>query len=188
MLSLKAITQINDTLQFKPHKAYKAGYLRLGLSLFTSWLSNDDDKVVIFPALTVTPGLNLVQGKNFSAAITFPISVGFSIKTNTYFGVDLPGMFEINIGSAAGNNENSNLGFMLGAGGAYHYSENYYLDDYDRVKSDFWGYRFHFGVSWGKDFSGDKTLLLVSYGRGISDNRKNIIGIGIFMVMGYKNK
>ena len=169
LLSLKGIAQ------------YPKIYTRAGCNLFTSWLTNNDDKVIVVPALSLSLGLRLLQSDVAAVSITLPVSVGFSSKSDSYLGVDLPAMLELHMGSATGNNENASFGGMLGAGLGYNYSGNY------GIESDFWGYRLEAGVSFKSESSGNAALLLISYGRGIADSRKNLIAVGIHLVVGYKN-
>ncbi|MGE5107902.1 MAG: hypothetical protein ACM3H8_10180, partial [Sphingobacteriales bacterium] len=114
-------------------------------------------------AITISPGLRLIQGKDFALSLTAPISIGASSRSNTYLdlGVDLPAMLETHFGSATGNQDKVSLGGILGAGVAYHYSKNYY-DSFDDVKVSFGGYRFHGGISFSKDDNGDRFLILAS--------------------------
>jgi len=173
--SLKGMTQ------------YPKVYARAGCNLFTSWLTNNNDKVIIVPALSLALGARLLQSDVAAVSVTLPVSAGFSSKSDTYLGVDLPALLELHLGSATGNNEYARVGGILGAGLAYNYSGNYWEDSYGRIESDFWGYRFEAGISFKSELSGNAAILLISYGRGITDSHKNLIAIGIHLVMGHKN-
>jgi hypothetical protein len=162
-------------------------YFRFGGSLFLSDDKGYENKVVVIPALTFSPGLNFIRGKDFALSLTAPVSIGASSRTDTYFGFDFPAMLEAHFGSATGNQDKISLGGMLGGGVAYTYSENYY-DIFNSSKVSFGGYRFHGGISFGKSKDGDRGLILLSYGRGLRDTQKEIYGISIHMIMGFMNK
>lgn len=162
-------------------------YFRFGGSLFLTGIKGSDNKLVAFPALSFAPGVNFINGKDFSMSLVAPLSIGASSRTDTYLGVDLPAMIEAHLGSSTGNQDKVSLGLTLGAGVAYTHSENYY-DSFNNTKVSFGGYRIHGGISLGKNSDGDRFLLLMSYGQGLKDNSKQIYGISINMIMGSMNK
>lgn len=162
-------------------------YFRFGGSLFFSHDKGYGNNVVVIPALTFSPGLNFIRGKDFALSLTAPVSIGASSRTDTYLGFDFPAMLEAHFGSATGNQDKNSLGGILGGGIAYTYSENYY-DSFNNSKVSFGGYRFHGGISFGKKTDGDRALILLSYGRGLRDTQKEIYGISIHMIMGFLNK
>jgi len=164
----------------------QAGYIDAGLSLIIPW--NYQSRAATFPAITVTPGIKMVQGKNFAAILSAPLSIGWRFKDHGYLGIDLPVMFNLHVGSAAGNNRGSRWGFVLGAGAGYINVVNYY-DELISVNrhAEFWGYRFRLGVSFKTDEEGTEDLaipvLFITYGKGISNGRDNMIGIGIHVII-----
>jgi hypothetical protein len=149
---------------------------RAGVGLQTAW--TDDDHIAFFPAITIGPVVRMIQEKEFTLTISAPVSFGFTTKSDTYAGFDLPAMIDINTGAAADNNSKSKVGFVAGAGVAYFYITNYYDEElFKKIHTEFWGLRYEAGISLGK--SGDKALLLVSYGKSLRSNAGEVIGIHI---------
>ena len=166
---------------------YKPFYFRGGLSLFLADTKTGNDALTGLPCITLAPGLNFIKGKDFCLSLTSPVSLGASKNGSYYFGFDLPAMLEAHFGSATGNQDKKSLGFMIGSGVAYYYAANDY-ESYNVSHSSFIGYRFHSGISFGKDLGGDRLMFLVSYGFSISSPGKKIVGLSLQMLMGKKAK
>jgi hypothetical protein len=110
-------------------------------------------------------------------------------------------MFDIGLGSAAGNPDKSNFGVIMSAGMAYLYAENV-STDYTGVQrfssADFFGPRFQFGFSFKKQEDNSAPVLLFSYGRSSSGTGHgfgvgsfgpgHVWGISLQLVMGWKKK
>jgi len=161
-------------------------YLNGGLSLFLPWSHHSD--VAVFPAFTVTPGLRLVQNKNFTLALNFPLSAGGTFRSDTFLGIDLPAMLSLHFGSAAANNDNSKLGFILGAGAAYMDVVNFYDNvNFEKVRTEFWGYRFNAGVSFKADRNqGGVPAIIFSFGRSVNGKDAYMVGIGLHFILSNK--
>lgn len=163
-------------------------YARFGGNLFFS--GNNESDLFVLPSITFAPGIRIAQSKNFAMVMAAPISVGSSLRSysNSYLGIDAPLMLELNLGSAAGNNDKSHFGFMMGAGAAYHYAGNYF-DNYNGPNEDFrhldfWGYRLESGISFGKGDDGNQIMVLFNYGRGFTAEKNTVIGAGLVFTMG----
>jgi hypothetical protein len=127
--------------------------------------------------------------------LTLPMSIGYSSDNyyhTGYFGLDVPAMLEFNFGAAAGNSATSGVGFMLGAGAGYQAVGSYNnstFDDEDRSSDmDFWGYRLNFGISLGKDPTGDRSMIAASFGKSFTRDKKYTISIGVCMILGNRKK
>ncbi len=174
-------------------KPASIGYFRCGLNLNSSW--PEKGRLFLFPAINLTPGLRILQGRDFAMALTLPISAGYSSDNyyhTGYFGLDVPAMLEFNFGAAAGNSATSGLGFMLGAGAGYQIAGSYdnssFDDEYRPGDMDFWGYRLNFGVSFGKDSTGDRTMVVANFGKSFTPDRKYTVSIGFYMILGNRRK
>lgn len=154
------------------------GYFRLGVTLLTSI---EDDNPILFPGITIVPGLRIIQRKNFLVSISTPITLGSIFENDTYLGIDAPAMLDLSFFSATGNNEKAHAGFIVGGGMAYLNIRSLY-DDVDGHK--FWGYRFHAGLSFGKGDSGDRTLILLSFAKSATRHQGKVIGISVQGIMG----
>ena len=156
------------------------GYFKAGVGLQTAW--TDEDHILFFPGITISPGIRMIQGKEFALTLSTPITFGATFKSDTWAGFDLPAMVDFSIASAADNDLKSKLGFVVGAGVAYFYATNYYDEElFEKVHTEFWGWRFQSGISLGK--FGEKCLLLFSYGRSMSGNNGHVFGIHIQLIL-----
>jgi hypothetical protein len=161
-------------------------YFNGGGSLFFPWNHYSAD-VAVFPAITLTPGLRLIEDKNFAFVLSFPLSIGGTFKTDTYLGIDLPAMLSLNFGSAAANSDNSKFGIILGAGAAYIDVVNFYdSESFEKVHTQFWGYRFNAGISFKSDRDGSAPAIIISFGRSINGRDAYTVGIGIHYIMSNK--
>jgi hypothetical protein len=153
------------------------GYLRLGLSFLVPF--NQQSNPVIFPAITVAPGIRIMQTKDFILSLSVPLSVMGTFKYDYLLGIDLPFMLDFNLGAAAGNDQKSTVGFILGAGYAYIDAVNNYNGEEGVYKrADFWGCRFQFGMDIGKeDSQNDRDIIMLSFGRGFTNSRLWMIGL-----------
>ncbi len=95
--------------------------------------------------LTYSPRLNIVDRENMSVSAGVPLSFGFGsdynlnyengsadVSNTTTFVVNVPLMFNINLGAGATKSATKRVGFFAGAGFAYQYgsyASQYY--DYD---------------------------------------------------------
>lgn len=163
-------------------------YGRFGGNIFFS--GSKEKGPFFFPAISFAPGIRIAQSKDFALVLAAPISVGASIRSSnsSYLGIDAPATLEFNFGSAAGNNEKSRVGLMIGAGAGYHYAGNYaetYNDPYSDFRHfDFWGYRLESGITFGKGGNGSQIMILFNYGRGFSSEKRTMIGAGLVFTMG----
>ncbi|HCW09206.1 MAG TPA: hypothetical protein DGG95_17755 [Cytophagales bacterium] len=176
-------------------------YLRAGLSLFVAENKPGGD-LIFFPGLTISPGIRLMNGDKFALSLSSPLSIGGSGNNLRYFGFDGPLMFDISLGSAAGNNDKTNFGVIMGAGVAYLYAENVSTDYNTGLRefssADFFGPRFQFGFSFKKQDDNSAPMLLFSYGRSLTSTGHgfgrgsfgpgHVWGISFQMVMGRKKK
>jgi hypothetical protein len=174
-------------------KPASIGYFRGGVNLNFSWPENG--KLFCIPAFNLTPGLRIVQGSDFAMVLTMPITVGYSSDNyyhTGYAGLDVPVMLEFNFGAATGNSATSGVGFMIGAGAGYQDVGTYdnSISDYGTQKSDmdFWGYRLSFGISFGKDPTGDRTMITTSFGRSFTLDKKYTFSIGAYIILGNRKK
>jgi hypothetical protein len=150
------------------------GYFKAGLGLQTAW--TDEDQIAFFPGITVSPGIRMIQGKDFALTLSAPITFGATLKSDIYAGFDLPAMIDLSIASAADNDPKSKLGFVVGAGVAYFYITNNYDEGIpEKIHTEFWGWRFQSGISLGN--FGGKSLFLVSYGRIMTGNKGLVFGL-----------
>jgi len=160
-------------------------YFNAGASLFLP--GNRQSEVAIFPAITLTPGLRLIQTKDFALVLGFPLSAGGTFKTDTYLGIDLPVMLSLHFGSAAGNNDHSKFGIIIGAGAAYIDVLNFYDNLYfEKVHTQFWGQRFNAGISFKTDKDGGVPAMVFSFGRSVNGRDAYMAGIGIHYVLSNK--
>ena len=98
-------------------------YARAGVSFFMAY--NPTQTIMLYaPGVTVAPGIRMLQNRDAALTLSFPITLGWS-RTKAFADLDLPAMVDLHIGSAAGNNQNSRVGLVVGAGVAYLYAENY---------------------------------------------------------------
>lgn len=166
----------------------KVFYARFGGNIFLS--GNKEKGPFFFPALSFAPGIRIAQSKDFALVLAAPLSIGSSNRSSgsSYLGFDVPATLELNVGAAAGNNEKSHFGLMIGAGAGYHYAGNYedtYSNPYtDYRQFDFWGYRLESGLCFGKDEDGGRVMILFNYGRGFTADKKTVIGAGLLFTMG----
>jgi hypothetical protein len=158
-------------------------YLRAGVNLFTTWSGNQDPFVM--GTFNIAPGFQLIKGRDVSATITLPLSAGGAFREigNSYFGMDVPAMLEFHFGSATGENRRSKLGLMLGGGAGYILTA--IEDEYTgRTRSiDFWGLRFHTGISFGKLGSAGKGMVIASFGKSFTGNTKYTLGLGLAVIL-----
>ncbi|AYB32211.1 hypothetical protein [Chryseolinea soli] len=151
-------------------------YVRAGVSLFFPYTPRQNHTLYA-PGVTVAPGIRLLQNRDAALTLSFPITVGW-LRNNVFFDVDFPAMVDLNIGSAAGNNQNSSVGFVVGAGVAYLYAENS-----GERSIDIGGIRCQAGISFGKKNSDARNLILISYGESTAPGRNEVIGISFQFIM-----
>jgi hypothetical protein len=174
-------------------KPASIGYFRGGANLNFSW--PEQGKLFCIPAFNLTPGLRIVQGTDFALVLTLPISAGYSSDNyyhTGYIGLDIPAMLEFNFGAATGNSATSGVGFMLGMGAGYQtvgtYDNSSFNDEVEYSEMDFWGSRFSFGISFGKDPSGDRSMIIAGYGKSFTVDKKYTISIGAYIILGNRKK
>jgi len=167
-------------------------YLRGGVNLTCSGYNNYTGPFFYMPSVNLTPGFRILQETDFALVMTMPVSIGkstydFWTDYSTY-GIDVPVMLEFNLGASTGNSRTTGNGITIGAGAGYlNLGEYTYLDDSDMYQTrsmDFWGYRFCFGYSFGKDPNGDRTMVMINYGRSFTGPLKYTFTIGLYLIMG----
>lgn len=175
-------------------KPSSVGYFRAGLNL-TFAAPQKGSELFVMPALNITPGLRMIQGQDFALVLTLPVSVGISSDDYahvTYLAVDLPAMLEFNFGPATGNSASGQPGFMVGAGAGYliagQYGDNTNDEIYGTRQLDFWGWRLSCGASFGKDTNGSRVMIAVNYGRNFTIDKKSMISLGFYLIMGNRKE
>lgn len=161
-------------------------YLNAGASAFFAW--HKESEVAVFPAITVSPGIRLLQNRNFALTLNFPLSGGGTFEHDTYLGIDLPAMLTLHFGSAAVNNPNSKVGFILGAGAAYMDVVNfYYNSNFEKTRTEFWGYRFNAGISFKQDKNeGGVPAVILSFGRSVNGKDAYVLGVAVHFILSNK--
>lgn len=160
-----------------------SSYVRGGVNLFASWVETNDP--LVMGAFNISPGIKMIEGRDISATITLPVSIGAAFRDfdNSYFGLDIPAMFELHFASATGDNLRSKLGLMVGAGAGYTVTALYdYNSDVTR-SIGYWGLRFHTGISFGKDASDGHPMIIASFGKSFTGKPKYTVGLGLVIVM-----
>ena len=182
LLILLSLTGLGNKHAFSQQSHF---YANVGASLFFPWDYHSD--VAVFPGITLTPGLRLIQNKNFALVLNLPLTLGTS-KTDFYLGIDLPAMLSFHFGSAAANNENSKFGLILGAGAAYINVVNFYDDvAAEKIHTEFWGYRFNAGISFKADKQdGDIPAIIFSFGRSVNGKDAYVAGVAIHLILSNK--
>lgn len=159
-------------------------YFRVGVSLL--FPVNQQSDPVIFPSITLVPGIRIIEENNFIVSLSAPISVYGTVKSDFVMGIDCPLMLDFSFGAAAANNRKSTVGIVAGAGMAYINAANYYDNiSGNMTRADFWGYRFQFGIDVGKDNGeNDRDIIFLTYGRGLTDRRNWMVGISFQLMVG----
>jgi hypothetical protein len=169
-------------------------YFRVGGNLFVSW--QKDGESFFLPTINATPGLRLVQSKDFALTVTAPVSVGpfFKSGSNITYGADFPAMVELSLASATGNAEKAELGLLIGAGFSYHLLGRYRDSNEPSgtvntwKSADFWGLRFNAGISFGKSKSGDRGILIGGFGESVTSDKRYIVSLGLAYIIGNLQK
>lgn len=179
LLMLLLVTGLGNKYVFSQQTHF---YANVGASVFFPWDYHSD--VAVFPGITLTPGLRLIESKSFALVLNFPLTLGGTSKTDTYLGIDLPAMLNLHFGSAA-NNENSKFGLILGAGAAYINVVNFYNNvASEKIHTEFWGYRFNAGISLKADKQdGDVPAIIFSFGRSINGKDAYVAGVAIHLIL-----
>ncbi|SHH57752.1 hypothetical protein SAMN04488109_4449 [Chryseolinea serpens] len=139
-------------------------YARAGVSFFMAY--NPTQTIMLYaPGVTVAPGIRMLQNRDAALTLSFPITLGWS-RTKAFADLDLPAMVDLHIGSAAGNNQNSRIGLVVGAGVAYLYAENF-----NERTLHVGGLRCHAGIAFGKKNNDSRNLVLISYGESTTPSR-----------------
>jgi hypothetical protein len=182
-LSIKPFAQSQADSVFQPVDSYRTGkqigFFRYGLSFLLPF--NQAGNPVVFPGLTLSPGLRIFQTDNFIFSLSFPITAWGTFKYDYLLGIDLPIMIDVNIRTTPVDNQKSNAGFIVGIGYAYIDAVNNY-DSQEGIykRADFWGWRVEFGIDIGKENEqNDRDILFLSYGRSLADRRFWMIGLGV---------
>lgn len=166
-----------------PGTGKKIGYMRYGFSVLLPF--NQQGNPVIFPGLTLAPGIRVFQTDNFIFSLSVPITTWGTFKYDYLLGIDLPIMIDVNIGAAAAGDQRSGMGYILGIGYAYTDAVNNY-DGKEGIyrRSDFWGLRIEFGIDIGiENNDNDRDILFVNYGRSLADRRFWMVGISLQVMM-----
>ncbi|MGZ5255621.1 MAG: hypothetical protein ACXWCT_14515 [Flavitalea sp.] len=174
-------------LQYNPVSGQRSGtgspYLRGGVNLFASWVKTNDP--LVMGAFNLAPGIKMIEGRDISATITLPVSIGAAFRDfdNSYFGLDIPAMFELHFASATGDNLRTKMGLMVGVGAGYTVTALYdYYNDLTR-SIGYWGYRFHTGISFGNVASDGHPMIIASFGKSFTGKSKYTVGLGLVIVM-----
>jgi hypothetical protein len=166
-------------------------YFRGGGNLTFAMFGGSYGPAMFMPSLNLTPGLRIAQGTDFALAVTMPISWGkatndFWISYSEY-GVDLPLMVEFDFGSATGNSRTNRAGFTVGAGIGWLYMGEFpYIDSQNIARTEslqILGYRFNMGYSFGKDPTGDRTMIMMNFG-GSPIYQRYTFSIGLYFIFG----
>jgi hypothetical protein len=168
------------------------GYMRGGVSLTFASFNGNAGPVMFMPSLNLTPGLRIIQGTDFALTVTMPITVGKATNdfwlTYSEYGIDLPVMVELNFGAATANSKTSGNGITLGAGIGWLYMGEYQtIDDQNNIHNqslEILGYRMNLGYSFGKDPSGSRTMVMITYGGSPVYLTRSTFSIGIYFLMG----
>ena len=157
------------------------GYLEGGISLYAAW--KDGSKAAYLPSFTVGPGVKFLNTNSFSIVLNIPCTVGWNLDKGTYFGINVPAMLSLNLGSASGNDPNSKYGFVIGAGAGYTNIVNYYEDSQQkRAHKEFWGYQLRAGISFDKAGSGiNGPMILFNFGKSITTGRGYVAGLSLLI-------
>jgi len=161
----------------RPHQTRSRLYARAGLSFFEAY-NPSQTHTVYAPGVTVALGVRMLQGKNAAVTVSFPITAGWN-RQNVFFDIDLPAMIDLHLGCAAGNNQRSQVGFVMGAGMAYLYASN----NRDRNTIHVGGLRYQAGISFGRRNHDARNLILASYGRSTTPSHNQIVGISFQFIM-----
>jgi hypothetical protein len=161
----------------------KIGYMRYGFSVLLPF--NQQGNPVIFPGLTIAPGLRVFQTNDFIFSLSFPITAWGTFKYDYLLGIDIPAMIDINIGAAAAGDQRSKMGYIVGFGYGYIDAVNNYDNEEGMYKrSDFWSWRIEFGIDIGKENNdNDRDILFLNYGRSLSDRRFWMVGLSLQVMM-----
>jgi hypothetical protein len=167
-------------------------YARAGGNITFASFNGNNGPLMYMPSLNITPGLRVIQGTDFSLALTMPISFGKA--TNDFwtsyseYGIDLPVMVEFDFGAATGNSKTSGNGVTVGAGIGWLYMGEYtYIDNQNIARTqslEILGYRLNFGYSFGKDPTGSRTMVMATFGGTPMNQTKYTFSIGIYLVVG----
>ncbi len=168
-----------DTIPAKKGLAYFRG----GISFLLPF--NQQGNPVVFPGLTIAPGLRIIQNEHYILSLSVPITAWGTFKYDYLLGIDIPFMLDFNIGSAAGGNQKFSSGFVVGIGYAYMDAVNNYDSEEGIYKrSEFWGWRVQVGIDIGKeDEQNDRDILFLSYGRNLADRRFWMVGISVQLMI-----
>ena len=157
------------------------GYLEGGLSIYAAW--KDGSKAAFLPSFTIGPGIKFLNTNSFSIVLNVPCTVGWNLDKGTYFGINVPAMLSLNMGSASGNDNSSKFGFMIGAGAGYTNIVNYYeYSQEKRAHKEFWGYQLRAGISFDKADSGiSGPMILFNFGKSITSGRGYVAGLSLLI-------
>jgi hypothetical protein len=158
-------------------------YFRGGISFLLPFTQQGNP--VVFPGVTIAPGLRLIQNDQFIMSLSVPITAWGTFKYDYLLGIDIPFMLDFTIGSATGENQKNSSGFVVGIGYAYMDAVNNY-DSGEGIykRSEFWGWRVQVGIDIGKENAeNDRDILFLSYGRSLADRRFWMVGIGVQLMI-----
>jgi hypothetical protein len=156
-------------------------YSSFGVSFFAIYDQHNSDNIGGGPALTLAPGIYLIQKRTFSITLDAPLSFGGYKRL--YALADLPVMLDLNIG-AANRNSKAVLGFRVGAGIGASFTEigNRYNSIDKPVTGYGWGVRYNVGIVVGSKRSKDKLMLLYTFRSDREPGTGNLIGFGIHLI------
>ena len=126
-----------------PAQKKNAGYTKGGLSFILGGAKTSNNLTFV-PAITLAPGLRIINGKEVSVSVEAPLSLGASLDEDDDFflGFELPVAVNLNFGYGASKRSGSRIGWSAGIGKAYHFSYNEFFTGFDNEPTDelsLWG-------------------------------------------------
>lgn len=146
--------------------------------------------------LTYCPRINIVDRENFSVSSGLPFSLGFGsdynlnsqngvtdVSSSTTFIINVPAMFNINLGAGASKLSTKRTGFFAGAGFAYQYGSyaskffNNATNEYEKFNSDAWGPAANIGIRFAVGKRQKNIEARVSYMGSVTEHKISAVGI-----------
>jgi hypothetical protein len=160
-----------------------------GLTIFVATVNNSDPSVV--GGFTYSPRFNFAEMENMSLSVGIPLSAGISEYYNSMdpdgnslsFMLNVPLMINLNVGAGSTKENESRLGFFVGAGFGYHlgsYNTNV-TDGYDEYSSyqakSSYGPAANAGVRIAVGNHQKNIEIRLSYLKGIDATNANVFGV-----------
>lgn len=173
-----------------------------GVGIYVDKVENMDVRASF--AFTYSPRFNFVETASMSVSVGIPISVGISgnynfsynsryyggysdDETNTLrFMFNAPVMINLNLGAGSTKDNRKRIGYFVGAGFGYHYSESadaeYYDENNNLVSSHMEGSTTGPAANAGMRIrvgrGGKAVEAKLSYFKGISGSKLSLYGLG----------